>query len=100
MIKLNLKHYRNKLKLTQNDLAIKANLNQTYVSRLENNNFRYKTNERDKFIAICKALKVCPSQVIVHDCNNCVIRTTQHERKLCRDKHIKKGCKHLFLLDE
>lgn len=100
MIKLNIKQYRKKNKITQNQLAIKSNVSQTYISRLENNVARYESNDRDRFIAICKALDVCPSEVIIHDCNNCIIKTTRHERKLCRDKHIKKGCTHMFLFEE
>lgn len=100
MIKLNLKKYRKKNKITQDQLAIKSNVSQAYISRLENNNFRYSSNERDKFMAICKALGVCPSEVIIHDCNSCIIKTTRHERTLCRNQHIKKCRKHMFLLDE
>ena len=37
MIKLNLKEHRIKNKLTQDELAIKSKVSQTYISRLENN---------------------------------------------------------------
>lgn len=101
MIKLNLKKHRIKNKLTQDELAIKSKVSQTYISRLENNNFRYRgSNERDKFIEICKNLKTCPSEIIQYNCNNCVIMPTKELRKTCRKNHINKGCSHMFLLEE
>ena len=101
MIKLNLKEHRIKNKLTQDELAIKSKVSQTYISRLENNNFRYRgSNESDRFIEICKNLKTCPSEIIQYNCNNCVIKKTKQERKTCRKNYITKGCSHMFLLEE
>lgn len=58
MIKLNLKEHRTKNKLTQDELAIKSKVSQTYISRLETNNFRYRgSNERDKFIEVSETPK-------------------------------------------
>ena len=39
MIKLNLKSHRTRNNLTQSQLAFKSQVSQTYISRLENNNF-------------------------------------------------------------
>lgn len=101
MIKLNLKEHRKKNKLTQEQLAIKSEASQTYISRLENNNFRYRESAaKDKLIKVFKTLKTCPSQIIQYDCNSCVIKETQQERIVCRKKHINKGCSHMFLLQE
>lgn len=101
MIRLNLKEHRTKNKLTQDQLAIKSKVSQTYISRLETNNFRYRgSNERDRFIKICKNLKTCPSEIIQYNCNNCVIQTTKQDRKICHNKRIANGCSHMFLLEE
>ena len=101
MIKLNLKSHRTRNNITQSQLAFKSQVSQAYISRLENNNFRYSgSNERDKFIEICKNLKSCPSDILQFDCNSCVIKTTEQEKRSCRKNHINKGCSHMFLLEE
>lgn len=100
MIELNLKEYRKKNKLTQSQLAIKSGSNQTYVSRLEANNFQFHNlKQSDRFIKVCKNLKVCPSEIIKYNCNNCVIKTTKCEKEKCYNNHISKGCSHMFILE-
>lgn len=71
--------------MTQEHLAIKADLNKSYISRLE-------TDHRDvsptltTIKDIAKALDICPTLLLPCNCASCSIKNTEIEKLKCKQK--------------
>lgn len=62
MLSMNIKHYRKEAFLTQEGLALKANISRGYLSQIEAPNCD-KTPTLDVLFSICKALNISPKEL-------------------------------------
>ena len=65
--RLFIKDYRKSRKMTQKELANKSNIDQSYISRLENNSQNLKSPTLTVIFDIAAALNVCPHMLIRYD---------------------------------
>lgn len=83
----NVKMVRLKKRLSQKELAAKANMTPPSLSKIE----KYNANQKNTFVAVAIALDECPLSLIVCNCDNCRNKKTYEERLKCRQSMIDKG---------
>lgn len=65
------KNIRISKNITQEELANRCNLSQSYVSELENNSSTGKSPTLDTVKKIAMQLDVCPKDLLICDCEKC-----------------------------
>jgi len=80
--KLQIKKYRMLRRMTQTELAKKANVKQSYISQLEKNSGRIKSPTLRVIFKLAAALEVCPHILVKYN--------TTCDRSCCYD------CEHLI----
>lgn len=67
MLGANIAYYRKKKLLTQEGLALKANISRAYISQIEAENVE-KVPSLDILFRICEVLKIEPHQLFTDNC--------------------------------
>lgn len=70
MFKLKIKKYRLLKGMTQKELSKKSNINQTYISRLEQYE-RHRSPTLHTVELLAEALEVCPKRLLECNCKVC-----------------------------
>ncbi|KEI02887.1 helix-turn-helix transcriptional regulator [Clostridium botulinum C/D] len=73
---LRIKEFRLKLRISQKQLARKAELSQGYIAKLESTRYWNKSPTLNTLIKIAKVFNVCPYKIVIcnGNCNNCKLK--------------------------
>ncbi|WP_252225279.1 MULTISPECIES: helix-turn-helix transcriptional regulator [unclassified Clostridium] len=81
MLKLRIREFRIKKHMSQEQVALKANKCQTYISLLEKGCLRVKSPTLKTIEAVAKALGCCIYDLIVCDCEKCQQKRKEHSKE-------------------
>lgn len=71
ILKFSFKNIRISKNISQEELANRCNLSQSYISELENNSSKRKSPTLNTVANIATQLNVCPKDLLICDCEKC-----------------------------